>query len=248
MSKKYKALDRKLQNLTRSQKTTPSTKHTFHPRVINNTDISFTDNEMKLLQKGLKYNIHAKNKDWLKNLALEAETAITKLPTSDRDVFRKMVANRIDKLHRQNPEHKIHPEEKTVKRIRKKLRENDAMVTRADKGNSMLIIPIPQYESKVQDFIDNNDFQNDTQDPTTVFQKQIRATIRNSTTLIPKEHRWKYTNMNPSAPSIKGLIKIHKPDQPIRPVVNWRNAPAYKLSKLFSEKIYKLAPIPNVLT
>ena len=29
------------------------------------------------------------------------------------------------------------------------------------------------------------------------------------------------------------------------PVVNWHNAPAYKLSKLFSEKIYKLAPNPN---
>ena len=119
------------------------------------------------------------------------------------------------------------------------------MITRADKGNSIVILPIPQYESKIQDFIDNNDFQDDTQDPTTVFQKQIRLTIRNSTTLIPKEQRWKYTNMNPSAPSIKGLIKIHKPDQPIRPVVNWRNAPAYKLSKLFTEKVCQLAPNPN---
>jgi len=119
------------------------------------------------------------------------------------------------------------------------------MITRADKGNSIVILPIPHYESKIQDFIDNNDFQDDTQDPTTVFQKQIRLTIRNSTTLIPKEQRWKYTNMNPSAPSIKGLIKIHKPDQPIRPVVNWRNAPAYKLSKLFTEKVCQLAPNPN---
>ena len=217
----------------------------FHPRVINNTDIPFSDNEMRLLQKGLKYNTHAKNKDWIQTLALEAETAITKLPTNERDIYRKMVANRIDTLHRQNPEHETHPEAKTVNRIRKKLRDNDTMVTRADKGNSIVILPTTQYESKLQDFIDKNDFQTNTQDPTTLFQTQIRSTIRNSPTLIPKEHRWKYINMNPSAPSIKGLIKIHKPDQPICPVVNWRNAPAYKLSRLFTDKIGYLAPNPD---
>ena len=55
----------------------------------------------------------------------------------------------------------------------------------------------------------------------------------------------KYTNMNPSAPTIKGLIKVHKPSQPIRSVVNWKNAPAYNLAKLFSQKIIQLAPLPN---
>jgi len=50
--------------------------------------------------------------------------------------------------------------------------------------------------------------------------------------------------MNPSAPSIEGLIKLHKPDQPFCPVVNWKNAPAYKVSKLFTEKIHRLTPLP----
>ena len=51
--------------------------------------------------------------------------------------------------------------------------------------------------------------------------------------------------MNPSAPTIKGLIKVHKPSQPIRPLVNWRNAPTYNLAKLFSQKIRQIAPLPN---
>jgi len=51
--------------------------------------------------------------------------------------------------------------------------------------------------------------------------------------------------MNPSAPTIKGLTKVHKAGQPIRPVVNWRNAPAYNLAKLFSQKMRQLAPLPN---
>jgi hypothetical protein len=51
--------------------------------------------------------------------------------------------------------------------------------------------------------------------------------------------------MNPSAPTIKGLIKLHTPGQPIRPVVNWRNAPAHNLTRSFSQKIRQLAPLPN---
>jgi hypothetical protein len=51
--------------------------------------------------------------------------------------------------------------------------------------------------------------------------------------------------MNPSAPTIKGLIKTHKRGHPIRPVVNWRNVPTYKLARLLTQQIGQLAPLPN---
>jgi hypothetical protein len=51
--------------------------------------------------------------------------------------------------------------------------------------------------------------------------------------------------LNPIPPSIKGLIKVHKPDSPIRPVINWKNTPAYKLAKLVSEIIKKYIPFPD---
>ena len=71
------------------------------------------------------------------------------------------------------------------------------------------------------------------------------STIKQSPTLIAKVHKWKYTYINPTATTIKGLIKLHKPDKPIRPVVNWRNAPTYELSKLFTEKVTQLAPLSH---
>jgi hypothetical protein len=43
-------------------------------------------------------NVHAKKKDWVQNVALEAETAITQLPTNEREVYRKLVADHIDTL------------------------------------------------------------------------------------------------------------------------------------------------------
>jgi hypothetical protein len=51
--------------------------------------------------------------------------------------------------------------------------------------------------------------------------------------------------MNPSAPSIRGLLKIHKPDSPIRPIVNWKQAPAYKIAKLLTKKLQQYIPLPN---
>ena len=247
ISSKYKTLDKKLMRLTQTQKTTPLEQHTFYPRVVNNTNINFSNNEMRLLHKGLKYNMHTKKKNWVQTLALEAETAITHLPTTERDVYRKLVADWIDKFQRQNPTHRTHPEAKMIHSIQRKLKDNDAMITYTDKGNSMVILPTHQYEAKLQDLLRNKDFHTITTDPTPTFQTQIRASVRQSLTLIPKEQKWKYINMNPSAPSIKGLIKLHKPDQPIRPVVNWRNAPAYRFSRLFTDKINHLAPLPNSL-
>ena len=108
----------------------------------------------------------------------------------------------------------------------------------------MDILPIQQYQLKMQNFIDTNNFRTSATNPTKTFQNQIRKTINNSTKLINPDSRWKFINLNPSAPTIRGLIKLHKADQSIRPVVNWRNALAYKLPKLMPDKIQHLSPLP----
>jgi len=179
---KYKTIATKLDKLTLTQTKTPKEIHTFHPRVINNTNITFNNNETNLLQKGLKYNTHAKQKNWLQNLALEAETAITQLPTTERDAYRKLVAKRIETLQRENktkPENRhTHPEAKIIKSIQTKLRDNNAVIARADKGNSIVILPKTQYQSKIQDFLHANNFHTTKTDPTKTFQTQVRKTIK----------------------------------------------------------------------
>ena len=77
------------------------------------------------------------------------------------------------------------------------------------------------------------------------FQSQVIKVINNSKTLTPSDKKCKHMNMSPTASSIKGLIKLNKPEHPIRPVVNWRGAPAYKLAHLFTQKIKQMAPLPN---
>ena len=43
--------------------------------------------------------------------------------------------------------------------------------------------------------------------------------------------------IKPSAPKLRALPKIHKPNIPIRPLVNFRNAPTYKLAKFLERTI-----------
>jgi hypothetical protein len=108
------------------------------------------------------------------------------------------------------------------------------MVTRADKGNSLVIIYQNDYNDRVQSFLHYNSFSVLPRDPTTKFQSHIRKTISASKTAVPQNTKWKFINLNPSPHSIHGLIKVHKPDSPIQPVINWRNAPAYKLAQHIS--------------
>jgi hypothetical protein len=50
-------------------------------------------------------------------------------------------------------------------------------------------------------------------------------------------------NLNRSPPTIRGL---HKTGHPIRPIVNWGNAPAYKLAQLLIKKLNTHIPLPNI--
>jgi hypothetical protein len=61
----------------------------------------FTPKEETLLQKGLKYNLHHKPKNWLCTLALEAENAITLLPAPHHSPLRYLVARNIEQLYQQ---------------------------------------------------------------------------------------------------------------------------------------------------
>jgi hypothetical protein len=246
---KYGSLNKKLEHLSQTQTNAPHERCSFHPRVVNHTDISFSNSEMSLLQKGPKYNIHGKPRNWIQNMGLEADTTISQLPTNERETYRKIVAERIHTLQQNNTSnsiHNTHPKTRLIKSIKSKLNSNQAMIARVDKGNSIVILPTQQYESKIQDFLQNNNFITTTKDPTNTFQAEIKNTIKHSKTLILYDSRWKYTNLNPSAPSIKGLIKLHKQGLPIRPVVNWRNAPAYQLSRLFTQEINNIAPLPYI--
>jgi hypothetical protein len=108
------------------------------------------------------------------------------------------------------------------------------MISKADKGKVLVILPIEEYKTKIHDLIQNNQFTNLNSNPTDQYQKMIKHKL-NKQNIIQKEHKWKYSNMKPTAPNLHTTTKLHKQNTPIRPVVNWRNSPAYNMAKFVTK-------------
>jgi len=157
-------------------------------------DIHFSVPEMTILKMGLKYNIHSKPKNCLETLALEAETTITQLPPPEREVYRKLNVELINTLRDNNqPSRTQHTHaESKIKDIKMKISDNNAMVTRADKGDSLVILNTELYEIKVEVFMQSNVFLNSKANPTAFLQTQVTTVINNSKIFIPSDEKWTY--------------------------------------------------------
>jgi hypothetical protein len=50
--------------------------------------------------------------------------------------------------------------------------------------------------------------------------------------------------LNPKPPKIQGFKKLHKTDKPIRPVINFQHAPAYKIVQFFTKFLNNMIALP----
>jgi hypothetical protein len=112
------------------------------------------------------------------------------------------------------------------------------VITKADKGKTCVIIYNNDYTNKVQNFLDNN-FQKLPKDPTDKYQKNVIHTLKHCNLIIHKKQLRHLIQKKPLPPSLNALIKIHKPDNPIRPVINKTNAPTYKIAKFLVNKLHE---------
>jgi hypothetical protein len=117
-----------------------------------------------------------------------------------------------------------------MKQLRKKLVTENATLVQADKGKTTVIITLEAYSDKVHTFLAANNFPVLTKDPTNTCHLH-KKTLQHCNLIIGK-HKIKYLiQKKPSPPTLKAQLKLHKPDIPIRLVINNRNAPTYKLAK-----------------
>jgi hypothetical protein len=91
----------------------------------------------------------------------------------------------------------------------------------------------------------NNNFINIKGDLSKNFQKELKNNIE-CPHIIHKDVKWKYVNINPSSPTSRGLIKVHKAESPIRPIVNRTNDPAYKLARMLAKNLEIYIPLPYI--
>ena len=144
IERKYKTIDAKLNKLCNSQYQNNNIQKQFYPRVDNRTNITFSSDELTTLNKGIKYNLNFKRKNWIETLALEVETAVSYLRHTEQEYLRYQIAHNIKQLYRHHDTtqgyntRNMNKERQVVHSIKNKLQSNKTIITKADKGKKKI--------------------------------------------------------------------------------------------------------------
>jgi plasmid maintenance system killer protein len=144
-----------------------------------------------LPEKGLKYNLHYKPSSWIKQLALEADTAINMVNPDEQNYLRFLVAKHIQHFQKtkqsNNSKYSLlaNQEWKIMNEIKSKLNINNLILARADNGRTIVILHKHEYDSKIMNFIHDNDFTCTIVHPTKGYKKIIKIV----TPIIPKNKK-----------------------------------------------------------
>jgi hypothetical protein len=139
----------------------------------------------------------------------------------------------INKEHNNNIKKSL--EYKTLQSIKQKLIDNNLTITRADKGKTIFIITNETLHNKFLAFTNENHLKRLKKDPTVDFQKKAKKAIKKCNEIIDKSNKLKYIQIKPQAPKLNIAIKLHKDITPIRPIVNYKNAPSYYIAKITAD-------------
>jgi hypothetical protein len=124
-----------------------------------------------------------------------------------------------------------HVEWNLIKSLNHKINQNQLIITKADKGNTLVILREDDYNNKIEEFITKNYFTKLPHDITSKQQQNICNMLNKCYKVVNTNNKWMclYINMNSRTQQIHDTIKLHKQDRPIRPIVNWKESPGYKI-------------------
>lgn len=214
----------------------------FNKRFLNLSSLVLDERDEELLNLGLKFNFNFSPKSAdLQFLAVESERILESCNLDDKNIIRSQISVCLNKYH--NIPHTSHPFNtrlsKSLSSFRKKISDHNIILSKADKGNCIVLLDKNLYIEKVENFLTLQDFSPIPNNPTIAFFASLKKTlsITNETLKFFNSDKSKLYSMNSQTPLLYGLPKIHKENCPIRPVVSYSNSPAYKLASWLNKII-----------
>jgi hypothetical protein len=108
----------------------------------------------------------------------------------------------------------------------------------------VVIISKEELNKKVERFNTENGLRLLKKDPTAKFQRNVKDVVKKCNIIINKSNKYKFIQIKPQAPKLNALIKLHKDNLPIRPVVNYKNAPPYYIAKFLAKWLKQNMDLP----
>jgi len=203
MESYYNNLNRKLDKLQREKQTKRKTdthhqRTQFYTRTVNLTNIRFSQDEFVLLNNGLQYSIEKPLRKYWTDLISETEKAIRMLDSKMQAPFRILATKKLKQISASDNHHNETAKRQTyiLKNINSKCVKENAMVVKADKGKTCVIIYTDEYKKKVHNFLTENNFQNYKKIPRTntknlsprLYNIATLSSIRNKRSTSPKRN------------------------------------------------------------
>ncbi|EJY57408.1 AAEL017571-PA [Aedes aegypti] len=208
--------------------------------VLNCTDEIIPDFVTRSLQLGSGYNNPNPHSAPYVRVLSEIESAIQRNPSAD--VIRHDVSNAIiNHIHyTKQPFHDKHENiRKEIQKSKKYLRDrDDLVVTKADKGKTVVVMKRDEYEEKMQALVnDSETYEPLASDPTKKTLKKINTLIDHwhENGFIEYSERTKLKVFNCNPPRVYGLPKTHKDGRPLRIINSAIGTATYKMAKFLSK-------------
>jgi hypothetical protein len=151
--------------------------HNFHPRLINCSKMELSKEEEALLEKGLKHSLQPFNVDnALTNVVADLTVKIgpgVNIQKRCVETIRNTQIQCIDNNTRT-----------VVKKLRKKIIEEEVIITKADKGNAIVLMERASYEEKVMEVLRKMGAQRSDEFNFPAHVKEVRKSINGSKNLI----------------------------------------------------------------
>ena len=130
---------------------------------------------------------------------METEQAVRMLDSKMQAPLRILATKKLKQISASDNHHNVMAKRQTyiLKNINSKLEKENAMVAKADKGKTCVIIYTDEYNKKVHNFLNENNFQKLQKDPTDKYQKLITKTLQHSNLIVNKKQKKYLTQKKP---------------------------------------------------
>ena len=223
----------------------PTTKNRF----VNLSDVQIPTDVANILSQGANFALNLTNKFPLLEIIKSLEHTINdNLKGHSADLCRAKCINVVTNTYQKSKLkiNRVDSYQKAYINAKKFLTQNpNLIISRSDKGGIVVIMNKQEYDNKMQELLnDESMYKQLNKDMTNIYENKSNDYLQNLlvTGIIDINTYKHHKTKNSLPPRIYGLIKIHKPDKQMRPVVSCINAPSYQLSKLISELIRSSFP------
>ena len=125
-------------------------------------------------------------------------------------------------------------QQKALKSLKEK--SHEVKILPADKGNSAVVMTNEQYNCKMEELLGSETYSLLKKDPTESLARKLELILKKllKDKKISKQLHDDSRVLHPRPPQIYGLPKIHKPGNPLRPIVSFYGTPLSALHKQLS--------------